>query len=272
MAYSKTNKAKIQYYLDNPEFVKHEYLELNKTTAQLSEEWGLPKSTVYNITKKLGLVGIKLAEKVTYCNEDKFNINDEIFCYLAGLTSADGYIDEKNHRVTLRMSIEAKEILERLHDYFEVSNLVAPYSGDGGYTQGYTMYDLTISSRKLLDELRKLNIYGRKKDLLVRFPDMSKFNDVQQEMYMRGLWDGDGTIRYHSYTSIFQESELFIQAIAEYLVDKHNAKLKVNPRIKDNIEIGYDLFTDTPSALRFYSWLYRHNLTFKIEKKYNRQF
>ena len=163
MAYNKTNKEKIQFYLNNPEFVYNEYIVQNKTTVQLAEEWQLPKSTVYNITKKLGLVGTKLADKVTYCNENKFSVNDEIFCYLAGLISADGYIDERNHRVTLRMNIDAKEILEKLHDYFEVSNPVVPYSGTGGYTQGYTMYDLTISSKKLLDELRKLNIYGRKK-------------------------------------------------------------------------------------------------------------
>lgn len=265
MAYSKTNKAKIQYYLNNPDFVKHEYLELNKTTVQLSEEWGLPKSTVYNITKKLGLVGVKLADKVTYCNEDKFNINDEIFCYLAGLVSADGYIDEKNHRVMLRMNIDAKEILERLHDYFEVSNPVAPYSGDGGYTQGYTMYDLTISSRKLLDELRKLNIYGRKKDLLVRFPDMSKLNDVQQEMYMRGLWDGDGTsYTNRRITDILEESHLMINAIGNFL----KLKLGIDSYYDTNTKGFPKLNIRTRYWSTFYDWLYRHNLEYCIEYKY----
>ena len=251
--------------MNNPEFVYNEYIVQNKTTVQLAEEWQLPKSTVYNITKKLGLVGTKLADKVTYCNENKFSVNDEIFCYLAGLISADGYIDEKNHRVTLRMNIDAKEILEKLHDYFEVSNPVVPYSGTGGYTQGYTMYDLTISSKKLLDELRKLNIYGRKKDLLVRFPNMSKLNDTQQEMYMRGLWDGDGTSYTNKrITDILEESQLMISAIGKFL------------KIKLNIDCYYDinnkgfprLSIRTNDWYIFYEWLYRHNLNCCIKYKY----
>ena len=71
---------------------------------------------------------------------------------------------------------------------------------------------------------------------------------------------------------IFQESEIFIKAIANYLINIHKLNLNIIPRIKNNIIVGYDLYTDTKSGLQFYNWLYRHNLDIKIESKFIRQF
>lgn len=274
MAYNKTNKDKIQYYLDNPDLVYNEYIIQGKTNATLAEEWGLPSSTVYNIIKKLGLVGMKFVDKITSCDESLFNINNPVFCYMAGLASADGYIDEKNHRLVLRMNEDAKEILEKIRVYFKVSNSIKVYTGSGGYTHGYIMYDLTISSKKLLEELKKLNLHGRKKDLNIRFPDMTKLTDINQEMYMRGLWDGDGTIRKDNMTSIFSESKLTIEAIYKYMRNNIGLNVEITPRVEHNTGriIGYDLTSDSKSGIKFYNWLYRHNLEIKMESKYLRQF
>lgn len=265
MAYSATNKEKIKYYKDKEryEFVKNEYLGLGKTNAQLAEEWDLPSSTVYSILKYHGLIGTKLVEKVTTSNEELFDIHNPIFCYIAGLISADGYIDEKYHRVCLRMNVDAREILERLRLYFQVSNPVAEYTGDGGFTHGYVMYDLTISSKKLLDELRKLNIYGRKKDLLTRFPDMSLLTDECQEMYIRGLWDGDGSIVVSSkHTFILEESKLMILAIKNFLDTKLNIDCTYSDSRYHNLYIGGHNFR------KMGTWMYRHNLDCCIKYKY----
>lgn len=269
MAYSATNKEKIKYYKDKEryEFVKNEYLGLGKTNAQLAEEWDLPSSTVYNILKYHGLIGTKLAEKITTSNEELFDIHNPIFCYMAGLISADGYIDEKYHRVCLRMNVDAREILERLRLYFRVSNPVAEYTtmtGFNGKDRNEPMYDLTISSKKLLDELGKLNIHGRKKDLLVRFPDMSMLSDECQEMYMRGLWDGDGTSRTTcTATDILEESELMIDAISNFLLNKLNIHCRYVP-----VRTYHSIRLSCKDGVVFYNWLYRHNLDCCIKYKY----
>lgn len=188
---------------------------------------------------------------------------------MAGLISADGYIDEKNHRVSLRMTEPAKEVLEKLRDYFSVSNEVAMYKGKG-FKGELEMYDLTISSKTLLEKLRELNIHGRKKDLLVRFPDMSLLDDDCREMYMRGLWDGDGTIRSNGVSSIFQQSKLMIDAIIEFISSLNITNdIKCYERYRDGYLIGYEI---SFRSHYFYDWLYRSNLDFKIESKYLRQF
>lgn len=272
MPYSKENKEKIDTLIKNPELVYRLYITEGRTTVSLAEEWGLPKSTVYGIAKKLGLIGIKFQDKVTHCNEELFNVENPVFCYMAGLMSVDGYIDEQYHRVCLRMSVQAKEVLERLREYFEVSNVVAEYTSDSGFIQGYKMYDLTISSKKLLGELEKLNIYGRKKDLLVRFPDMSSWTDECQEMYMRGVWDGDGTIRKSCISSIFEQSYSMIKAIEKFILEKFcGTSSRISERLKPNGEhMGYDLYIN--GSQEMYEWMYRHNPEFGIVEKYLRQF
>lgn len=265
MAYSKDNKDKINYYKSHPEIVYQEYIVNKKSVLKLADEWGLPKSTVYQLTKEAKLVGIKLADKITYCNEVKFDIADPIFCYMAGLASADSYIDESNHRVVFRMSEQAKEVLEYLKEYFEVSNAIKAYNTTG-YSGKTTMYDLTISSQKLIDTLASLNITGRKKDLGVRFPDMAQLSDECQEMYIRGLWDGDGAVYNNKlYTSILEESQLMIDAIKEFLENK----LKLNVRYESSRKFP-SIYISGSAVLTFYNWMYRHNMDCKMGYKYNR--
>lgn len=261
----KERKERIKYFKEHPEIVYQEYIVNRKSTYQLAKEWGLPKSTVYDLTKNANLIGIKLAEKITRCNEEKFDIDDPVFCYLAGLASADGYIDVPNHRLVLRMSENAKEVLEYLRDYFEVSNGVKEYISNGGFIPEVTMYDLTISSRKLLDVLAQLNIIGRKKDLGVRFPDMGMLNDECKEMYMRGLWDGDGTSSSNNLTtSILEESPKMIEAIKDFLINY--LELEVN----DITGKEYPAISiSAKNGKIFYQWLYRHNLDCKMQYKYD---
>lgn len=265
MTCNKSNKEKIKYLKSHPDLVYKEYIENGKTTVQLAEEWQLPKSTVYSIVKSCNLVGIKFKEKVNYCDESLFELDNPIFCYMAGLISADGYIDEKNHRVCIRMAESARDMLEKLREYFSVSNSVAAYN-TVGYSGNITMYDLTVSSKKLLERLAQLNIHGRKKDLLVRFPDMNLLSDECQEMYMRGLWDGDGAVYNDKlYTSILEESQLMIDSIKLFI----ECKLSLRVRYESGKKFP-SVYISGKDVLTFYEWLYRNYLDFKIEYKYDR--
>lgn len=268
MANSKDNKDKIKKYMNDFYYVYDNYITQGKSTYKLAEEWELPKSTVYSITKAHGLVGIKQADKLNTCDETKFNSKDEVFCYLAGLTAADGYIDEKNHRVVLRLKYdEWYDLLNKLRDYFSVSNTVKEYKGTGSYAGEYRMADLTISSKVLIEELKKLNIQGRKKDLLRRFPDMQSLSDECQEMFMRGLLDGDGSIRENNGGfSILEESDLMMEAILGYI----NTKFRFNYTfLKEENNRGFKhLYIWKKDAQNFYEWLYRHNLQFKLQYKF----
>lgn len=188
---------------------------------------------------------------------------------MAGLISADGYIQEQYHRVIIRMCIDAKDVLEKLREYFEISSEVAEYITNG-YIDNVKMYNLTISSKKLLEELKKLNIRGRKKDLLVRFPDMKILSEENKEMFIRGLWDGDGTAYTNKRTTnILEESELMIIAINDFL--SNDLGLNTCIDVIDNKYYKVNI-CDVESFKRFINWMYNYNLDIKIEYKYKRYF
>lgn len=231
-------KEKIKYYKDNYDIVYEEYILGNKSMPTLVNEWGLKQSTIYNIIKHHGLIGIKMSEILTSCDEDKFNVNDPIFCYMAGLISADGYISDKYHRVVIRMSEDARGILSKLREYFNVSN-----------------------------ELHSYEVTGQKSYKLgVRFPDMDMLNDECQEMYMRGLWDGDGSSRTNDLgTDILEESKLMIEGIVNFINSKFNSNIECKERGKYYItSLGKGL------GREFYNWLYRNNLWCLLDYKYKR--
>ena len=275
MAFNKVNQEKIQYYKNNRDLCFNEYITKNRSTYDLADEWGLSKSTVYSIMKYHGLIGNAVKDTKTTSDEDKFSIENPIFCYLAGLISADGYISDQYHRVQLRLVVECRDILDKLAAYFNISNGVKLYHTKGGFADGREMADLTISSKKLLDELAKLNVSGVKKDNNLRVPDFNTMTDECQEMFIRGLWDGDGWGRIidDKYDlAIFVPSEMTADALVDFFSTKLGVNMSVSKKFNDNgILIGYTLKTTTSYCVEVIAtWMYKSNLDYKIEYKYNK--
>lgn len=274
MAFNKVNQDKIQYYKNNKDLCFNEYITKNRSTYELAAEWGLSKSTVYSIMKYHGLIGTAVKDTKTTSDEDKFNAENPIFCYLAGLISADGYISDQYHRVQIELVVECKDILDKLATYFNVSNGVKVYDRKCGFADSREMADLTISSRKLLDELAKLNVSGVKKNNNLRVPDFNTMTDECQEMFIRGLWDGDGyaqRLGNNSFrVSIFVPSLATAKALDQFLTTKFNVEYSgLKERIKNGKVIGYDIdaFKNSEAVI---NWMYRHNMEYKIDYKYNR--
>lgn len=87
---------------------------------------------------------------------------------------------------------------------------------------------------------------------------------------MRGLWDGDGTIRNTGTSSIFEQSILMIKAIDHFITVQLGVNnSKITQRVVEGKLIGYDLYFH---SFEFYKWMYRNNLDFKMQIKYVRQF
>lgn len=269
MAYSAKNKEKIAWLKANKEFVVEQFSIDGNTYQKLANDWGMPVSTVYNIIKYHGLIGTRKEAILTKCNEDKFNINDPIFMYYAGLVAADGYMDGAHHRVVVRMAESVRDVLNILSQYFEVSSGVREYTAKSGYSTGSKLVDLTISSKKLLDILNTLNISGRKSDGNNRFPDMNNLSEDAQRMFIRGLWDADGTV-YTNRMSIFIPSEHTTVSIYKYITAKFGNDIRMTERIKDCTVIGYDMSIN--NGQNILDWMYVGYPLVRIESKYIRQF
>lgn len=256
--------------IKNPEYLRKAYLDEGKSTYTIAEECRVTKSTAYYHLKKNGLIGIKSEEIKVKVDETLFSINDPVFCYYAGLVSADGYLDLKYHRVVLRMKNEDwNEMLNKLRDYFKLSSEVRVYR-TRGYSGEIDMCDLTISSKKLIDTLKELNITHNKKDLKRRFPDMEKLRDECQEMYMRGLIDGDGSIHASGWCSILEESKEMMDAIGRYIKEKYNIEFRERKVETNNGKQCIEFFINRANTKKMLDALYKHNLNYKLDYKYRR--
>lgn len=252
------------------DYLKVEYIEKNRTEQDIANEFNIDPKLLHYYIKKNNLTGLKSKIKNTV-NVRKFNINNPIFCYYAGLIATDGYIDLKNGRVSVRVQNEgSNSVLNCLKDYFEYTGEVRKYKKS---------YDLTITSKELIQKLKSLNVCGEQKSYSLKFPTIMSGNEDCQRMFLRGILDGDGNIHI-SYSNISNQyiggqfrivegSYDFIQGLINYL----NRKFKFNYEVSVFKSRGVEypkLEMKVKDSLIFYDWVYKNYPDFRFSDKYSK--
>lgn len=125
--------------------------------------------------------------------EDYFEIIDTIEkAYILGFIYADGSVTNKNSNYVLNISqVEKdKDILEKIRDILIPSRelLVVSKRGKGSYSQN-SIYRLTITNKKIVQDLEKIGFNGLKENRT--FPLINK---SLLSHFIRGYFDGDGFI------------------------------------------------------------------------------
>lgn len=252
------------------EYLQTEYIEKNRSEKDIASEWGINPKLLHYYIKKNELVGIKSRRKYTV-NESKFSIHDPIFCYYAGLIATDGYVDNKNHRVSLRVKNEgSKEVFNNLIDYFEFSGSQTEYRGCN---------DLTITSNVLIRKLKIFGIKSEKKTYNLGFPKIMSGNEDCQRMFCRGILDGDGNIKTNISTltnkvtggqfRIVTASTDFIDGLTKFLNRKLNFNYSVSIAKVRGVEYP-KLEMRVKDSLKFYDWVYKGFDDFRFIDKYSK--
>lgn len=217
-------------FIITKDFLYRNYIILGKSQRDIAKEVGCTPKNINYYVRKFNLKGIKSKTKY-YVNESLVDVSNPVFCYLAGLTATDGHIDYKNNRITIRVSNEGSNIvLQNILNYFENGLDVAHYK---------TGYEIRMTSKKLIEELKLLNVEGRLKTYTLKFPNEFK-NDDCARMYLRGMLDGDGNIHLRKskaksvstkYTSlsfrIVTASTDYIQGLTDYINKKFGFNYEV---------------------------------------------
>lgn len=168
----------------NKDYLVESFIVQGKTARQISEELGVSKSTIEQWLQRFNLYGIKPRTKYTL-NRERITPCPEMYYYI-GLITTDGYIDNRNNRVSIRMRNEGtEELLNNLKDYFEFNGSVRLYKEKD--------YDLTMTSKDLINFMASLGIYGTKKTYTVTVPNTFPNRECVL-LYLRGILDGDGNI------------------------------------------------------------------------------
>jgi hypothetical protein len=128
----------------------------------------------------------------------KYNVDDNFFekidneynAYILGFIYADGCILERN-QFSITVKRDDEYILEKINICMKSNFPIVRYSSK--YDENHKATDkssLRITSKKIIEDLYKLGCTKRKSDTLT-FPKIDK---VYIRDFMRGYFDGDGTV------------------------------------------------------------------------------
>lgn len=180
-----------------------------KTKQQVKEIIGLYNSQQYNcveIGKMYNMTNsgvLKLVKKHGHYNpipqsklQRKYNLDDNYFncvdtehkAYFLGLLYADGYnsTDKKHIRLTLHK--KDIDILQKFLTSIRYNNTIKTTR------QNYRTID--IYSTKISKDLNKLGCV-QAKSLILRFPTKQQVSNSLLFHFIRGMWDGDGSLQIY---------------------------------------------------------------------------
>lgn len=244
-----------------------------QTMTSLSIEFGVSITPIINILKKNN---IKIrspkeqSRKYTVNSYYFLDINTEDKAYFLGLFYADGYVSSlKTKNKTLYSGIclcgeEELELLEKFKKYCEFSGPITKHiKVKERYKQPYRIC--------IIDEIFRETLISKGcvplKSLVLKFPS---FNEIPKHLFhhfLRGFWDGDGSISFYQ-----KSGELGISAITSVDFAKSFTEFA-----KNNLDIKFSISSKNNSmvvslngkkdVLRFLLYLYKDASIFLQRKK-----
>jgi DNA-binding transcriptional regulator WhiA len=171
--------------------------------------------------------------------------------YILGFFLADGVISGVGQSVSFAQ--KEVEILEQIRDEMESNHPI------GEYKNG--VHFLNITSKIIKDDLMNIHGLTPNKSKTVEFPYVP---DKYMSHFVRGYFDGDGSINYEKYVVTFVGgSELFLSELMNVL-----EKQKLTPFLKDR-KSHYRLFISGRKSIQIFSnWIYKDKTMF-LQRKFN---
>ena len=230
----------------------------------------LPNRTTHAINqhgnKELGLSRI---------SKDRYKIDYKFFenwtpesAYIYGFISADGYI-KYEHGERNENSLQF-ELADYDHDILDKIKDILQYEGEVRYSNRNTV-KLTIGNKKLISDLIEKGMPRTNKTFEIDYP--YALPDELFSHYLRGLFDGDGTIYIKDNTILFRL--LGTQSLLNTIHEKicmlciDISTNHIYDRNKDGCNV-FDLSVQNKyKAIAIYEFMYQ-NSTIHLDRKYNK--
>ena len=237
------------------------------TSSKLAEELNVSVSSIKRIWRINNLKG--KSSRLYYMNFDYFNtIDSKDKAYFLGIIAADGCVyKRKNHEKMLSFTfhIQEKNIIYDFLKYtkstyvpIETKNRIA----------------LQINSNKICEDLFKYNITSKKTWTYKPY----ELNDDLMIHYLRGYFDGDGSI-YYIDNKINTPSKWFIHycgnkhtmEIFKSFFLKHDIEFKIYQDKREYTNDFYNLrLRKNSEKLKFIKLIYNNSEGIRLNRKYDK--
>lgn len=279
LALSEKNKSKLKKLLIS--LSMKEYLntpELDRSLGTISDKYGLNRKT---LQKYLIENGYEISQTGAACHfsYDKFDvINTEEKAYWLGFMYADGYVNTIGNKFGINVALKDISHLEKFNQFLNYpKGLNISKSHQFGTksnlnTKGEEMYMVStvIGNKHMRDSLISKGCVPNK-SLILEFPSEEIVPKELQRHFVRGYFDGDGTLGIypHSKTNPKLEESLMIVGTKPFL-EKVQEILGMGFLIhKTNCsEFTFRLGYSTKKAVNAAKIMY-DNSTIYLERKYN---
>lgn len=218
--------------------------------------------------------------QTTNIDENFFeNIDKESKAYMLGFWDSDGCNDYNSTRVTMFLQARDKSILERFAEELNYKGSLKFLEMSKKKSTFQDQWGLRFRNRKISDDLAKQGCVPRK-SLTLQFPN---FNQVPKHLirhFIRGIFDGDGSLcfkthlyrgkyKYLKIVASITSSTDFCNGLARFLRKELNLNCCVRSGKQCRPETSYIVIQHTKNAVPFLSWLYDDSSIY-LERKYNK--
>ena len=253
-----------EWYEDHKEIILEKYYN-NKTVREISNEHGCNYSMIYRKFKEWDIKRRARKKSPKRCNAfyeldyNYFNIIDtEHKAYWIGFLLADGFVNQKEISFCLQKQ-DIKMIKLFLKDL--KSNYPIKLNKDGNPF-------VTIISKDLSNSLIEKGFHNRKSwnfnlDLL-----LSYIPKELEHHFIRGMFDGDGSIKYYKYDYLDKPQYHFGYTGLENICNYVKLKLRIDRKLVYEGNVTYTLVTRDPIKINeIFEYLYK-DATIYMDRKY----
>lgn len=235
-------------------------LEEGKTRKQIANDLHVP---AYIINRTANTLEQKGKYSNILCNQDWIEKKTALFWYFLGIFGSDGHLGKFNEI----------DIFQKDGKYLKDLQEKIGHSGKL-YGEDKTCYVLRITDallHKILEE------YGYAEDKRYNAPFINIDNTEYQALYIRGLFDGDGSLYYKYISGVFYGLTWEITTgslkVAEGIKDTLERE-KVNCSVETHTSNVGNLFyraivRNQKEIIKLFNFLYSTNTELSMKRKYN---
>lgn len=244
--------------------------EEGHSTADIGRIVGHTGSAVWHLLKKHN----KLVDKRYNVDETFFKqIDSEAKAYILGWIYSDGNITWKDDgKIDSRMRIQIQEedsyILEKIAQLMQYDGPLYDVPPPKKFPHRKAQRVLCINRKVLVEQLIRLGCPPNK-SLVLRFPDSDIVPDNLLHHFVRGYFDGDGSVsvRRSKYLNVgLTSTDLFLNSFREIVLDPLNISSTLHYRYKNTNSAT--LFVARQNDVRkFYGYMYQDASLFLTRKR-----
>lgn len=245
------------------------YTQLQYSRTKLKKEYNCSDNKILKVLKD-EKIHIRSKQEI---NSRKYKVNDNYFkkqgsnqAYIIGLLAADGNVSNKENRIDLELQSKDIEILEKIRKEIQSERPIKTYTCANGYKKN----KLLFWSAEIKKDLASFGVVPNKtysKDY--HFPYKIKNEFIID--YIRGLFDGDGSIKMTGSSITFQidsSNKNILNTIKEWLEKEYAIITKISQKNSGTSLPLYRLYCYGEQTKKLFSILYTKDSLF-MQRKYN---